>query len=128
VDLKTFFGMTTGTQSQMLHIFAYPPSSGFFSALKAVPYNQCMFFYVVNPAIRLAIALAKMLYNVGNGFVIDSCLDAVYNVLKTYGVNFSWLKWPSLSVCLSGDVVYFQLLPNNQWTLPTGTITFLFKI
>jgi hypothetical protein len=112
------YWMATGTLAQMLATFRYPPASQFHGALLAEPYDQYRNTSVQNPSICAAVLFAEKLYNVGYKFLTNNCLDAIYNVLRVYGVIFPPGIDPANILCPSGFFGWFSALPSPPWTTP----------
>jgi hypothetical protein len=111
------FWMTTGTLQEMMATFLNPSASGFHGALLAKPYNQYRYTIVEGPSVCNAVNTANGLYSSGYSALGNNCLDAVYNVLSDYGVNFHLLD-PGTVWCPSGSNGWFSALPADEWSSP----------
>lgn len=119
------FWMTTGTLEEMLATFANPSASGFYGTSGVPPYTEYRTSVVQTPRVCKAARYAENLYSVGYNVLGNNCLDAVYNVLSVYGVNFPSDITPANYWCPSGTLGWFEALPDDQWasaqTIPSGT-------
>jgi hypothetical protein len=116
------FWMTTGSKEQMLATFSNPAASGFHGTLHGhavAPYDSYktitldLLFGVCD-----TVKAAEDLYGAGYDIVFDNCLDAVYNILDTYGVNFPDGVDPSSYWCPSGSSPnsFFAALTGGGWS------------
>lgn len=106
------YWMTTGTFDQMIETFRNPCDSCFHGALLVPGYTEYRFATVQNPSICTATRLAEKLYTLGYEAVTNNCLNAVFNVLSAYGVQFGPLLNPLAHPCPGG---WFNALPSSDW-------------
>jgi len=114
--------MTTGTKDQMLATFKDPSASGFHGTLqggKVAPYDHYK-TTTVAPVFGVCdtVKAAEDLFGAGYSVVFDNCLDAVYNILYTYGVDFPSGVDPFSYWCPSGSSPYsfFTALKGDNWS------------
>jgi hypothetical protein len=112
------FWMTTGTQAEMLGTFNDPAGTCFHGTIGVSPYTHYKAYVVQNPTVCYATSIAEKLYGQGYFVFSNNCLNAVYNVLRAYGVVFTGTAaGPSLEWCPGS---WFNVLPSNPWAGPFG--------
>lgn len=113
------FWMTVGSKQEMLATFKNPSSSGFHGTTwpgNVANYDQYKMTRVKTLDVSAAVKIAENLYH--NGYEIggNNCLNAVYNVLKAYGVLFGTNVTPGNLWCPSGTskFSFFAALTGNS--------------
>jgi hypothetical protein len=120
------FWMTTGSKDQMLATFSDPSASRFYGAIFPIDvinhnqYNQYKTSKVETPNVCAAVKAAEALYLNGYDVASNNCLDAVYNVLKAYGVTFCASVTPQKLWCPSGTSRFSFAKSTGGSTPPTN--------
>jgi len=83
------FWMTNGTEAMMLATFTNPWASCFHGTLEVSPYVEYKTTTVESPSVCVAVSEAESYYGKGYFVVANNCLNAVYNILQAYGVQFT---------------------------------------
>ena len=83
------FWMTTGSEAAMLATFADPAASCFHGTLGVSTYVEYKTYAVPQPNVCNAVKTAEDHYGSGYGVIGNNCLNAVYNILQAYGVQFA---------------------------------------
>jgi hypothetical protein len=118
------FWMATGSSGEMLATFRNPSNSGLHGTIypgKVPPYDHYKASTVKQPKVGDAVKAAENLYNIGYNVTGNNCLNAVYNILLTYGAVFPKDINPETKWCPSGSSSkssFFGALSGGNWSPP----------